>query len=122
MQSKASTVDLYLKEAPAERLPALIKLRKLCLKQLKGYEEAMEYGGPCYKKNNIVEVGFASQKHFIGLYILKQDIIGKYKDQLEGKGISTGKGAIRFTKPGEINFELVNKMLQDTFISPGPVC
>jgi len=55
----------------------------------------MLYGGPCYVKNNIVEAGFASQKHFIGLYILKQDVMRKYKDEL--KGVSIGKGVMRFT-------------------------
>lgn len=122
MQSKAQTVDDYLKEVPADRLNALIKLRELCLNELNGYAETMAYGGPCYEKNKIAEVGFASQKHFIGLYILKQDVMEKYKDQLKGKGISTGKGCIRFSKPGNINFELVNKMLVETFNSDGTVC
>ncbi|MEJ0101596.1 MAG: DUF1801 domain-containing protein [Bacteroidota bacterium] len=120
MQSKAANVDLYLKEVPAERLITLIKLRELYLKQLKGYKEVMEYGGPCYKKSNIVEAGFASQKHFTGLYILKQGVMEKYKDKLKGKGISIGKGVI--TKPGEINFDIVNKILQETFTSTNRVC
>ena len=35
MQSKATTVDDYLKEVPAERLKALTQIRKLFLKELK---------------------------------------------------------------------------------------
>lgn len=62
MQSKAINVDTYLKEVPAYGLSSLIKLRELCRKELKGYEETMRYGMPCYEKNNVVEVGFASQK------------------------------------------------------------
>lgn len=122
MQSKAKDVDTYIKEAPEDRRQALTRIRQLCLKELKGYEEAMMYGGPCYVKNKIPEAGFASQKNFIGLYILKTDVMDKYKDQLKGKGISTGKGCIRFSKPDKINFELVEKLLRETFISTNIVC
>lgn len=122
MQSKATTVDLYLKEVPADRLAALTKLRELCLMELKGYEETMAYGGPCYEKNKIAEAGFASQKHFIGLYILKLDVMNKYRDQVSGKGISIGKGCIRFSKPGKINFDVVRKMLKETYTSTNSIC
>jgi hypothetical protein len=47
MQSKAATVDDYLKEVPKDRLPVLYKIRQLFLKELKGYDEVMLYGGPC---------------------------------------------------------------------------
>src|SRR5687767_10764227 len=57
--------------------------------------ENMEYGGPSYSRNGAVEVGFASQKHFIGLYILRTDMMKTHRDQLKGKGVSIGKGAIR---------------------------
>ena len=120
MQSKAATVDEYLKEVPADRLEALTQIRKLCLKELKGYTETMLYGGPCYVKNNIPEAGFASQKNFIGLYILKQDVMEKYKGEL--KGVSIGKGCIRFTKPGKIDFAVVQKMLEGTFLSKSTIC
>ena len=39
MQSKATRVDEYLLEVPSERLQAIKKLRELCLKELKGYDE-----------------------------------------------------------------------------------
>jgi len=120
MQSKATTVDEYLKEVPAERLKALIQIRKLFLKELKGYKESMRYGGPCYEKNNIAEAGFASQKHFIGVYILKTDVMEKYKSEL--KGVSIGKGCIRFTNPEKINFSVIQKMLAGTFRSTNIIC
>ena len=64
MQSKATTVDEYLSEVPIERLQALTKLRELCRKELKGYDERVAYGSLCYAKKNIIEVGFSSQKAF----------------------------------------------------------
>jgi uncharacterized protein YdhG (YjbR/CyaY superfamily) len=120
MQSKAAIVDEYLKEAPPERLKALTQIRELCLKELKGYKEIMRYGGPCYEKNNIVEVGFASQKNNIALYILKTDVMEQYRDQL--KGISVGKGCIRYTKPEKIGYFFVQKMLSGTFHSTNTIC
>ncbi|MGG9964659.1 iron chaperone [Ferruginibacter sp. SUN106] len=120
MQSKATTVDLYLQEVPAERLPALTAIRNLCLKELKGYKEIMRYGMPCYEKNNVTEVSFASQKNNIALYILKQDVMEQYKPEL--KGVSIGKGCIRFTKPGKIDFEVVQKMLAGTYLSKHIIC
>jgi uncharacterized protein YdhG (YjbR/CyaY superfamily) len=120
MQSKAKDVTAYLKEVPADRRPALERLRKLCLKHLKGFEESMDYGGPCYSRNGVAEVGFASQKHFIGLYILRTDVMKAHRGML--KGISVGKGAIRYSKPEKIDFEVVESMLKGTLASDGPVC
>jgi hypothetical protein len=57
MQGKANHVTDYLQEIPEER--------RECLTTLTGYEESMDYSRPCYKKNGIVEVGFASQKNYI---------------------------------------------------------
>jgi len=69
-----------------------------------------------------VEVGFASQKNFIGLYILRTDVMDAHKDQLEAKGVSIGKGAIRYSKPERIDFKVVESMLRATVQSTGRVC
>ena len=122
MQSQAKDVTAYLEEVPAERRAALVQLRKQCLATLKGFEESMQYGGPCYSRNGEVEVGFASQKHFIGLYILRTDVMKTYQSQLKIKGVSLGKGCIRYSKPEKIDFELVKKLLQATVESTGAVC
>jgi uncharacterized protein YdhG (YjbR/CyaY superfamily) len=122
MQSQAKTVDDYLEEVPAERKAALTRLRDLCRSALKGFDESMDYGGPAYKRNGVVEVGFASQKHFIGLYILKQEVMDAYKGRLAGKGVSFGKGCIRFSKPERIDFEIVEEMLVASEKSDAPIC
>lgn len=120
MQSKAKDVGTYIAEAPAERREALTKLRELCLKTLKGFDESMDYGGPCYSRKGVVEVGFASQKHFIGLYILRQDALATQRAALTG--LSVGKGCIRYTKPEKIDFAIVKRMLIATRKSKGEVC
>jgi len=122
MQSNAKDVDAYLKEVPAERLEALNKFRDLCSTHLTGFEESMAYGGPTYSRNGEVEVGFASQKHFIGLYILRTDVMNAHKDQLTVKGVTFGKGAIRYSKPERIDLNVVESMLRATVKSKGPVC
>jgi uncharacterized protein YdhG (YjbR/CyaY superfamily) len=122
MQSTAKDVTAYIQEAPAEWQEALIHLRELCRATLTGFEESMDYGGPCYKRSGEVEVGFASQKHFIGLYILRTDVMNAHKHLLKGKGISFGKGAIRYSKPERIDFAVVESMLHATVESTGSIC
>jgi uncharacterized protein YdhG (YjbR/CyaY superfamily) len=117
MQSTAATVDEYLKTVPADRLAALVRIRQLCLDRLKGYEESMAYGGPTYSKNGVIEVGFASQKHFIGLYI-KKDVVDKYREQLKDVGVY----CIRYRKPEQIDFELVDKLIEGTAESSAEIC
>ena len=112
MQSTAKNVTAYLDEVPAERRAALTKLRDLCCTSLKGFEESMMYGGLCYSRNGEVEVGFASQKNFIGPYILRTDVMNAHRDLLKVKGVSLGKGCIRYSKPEKIDFKVVERMLK----------
>jgi len=114
MQSTAKDVSTYLEEVPAERKAALVELRKQCLATLKGFEESMTYGNPAYSRNGVVEVGFASQKHFIGLYILRTDVMKSHLNFLKIKGVSVGKGCIRYSKPEKIDFKVVESMLKAT--------
>jgi len=122
MQSQAKDVTTYIEEAPAERQEALTRLRELCRAELTGFKESMVYGGPSYSRRGEVEVGFASQKNFIGLYILRTDVMNAHRHLLAGKGISVGKGAIRYSTPERIDFDVVQSMLRDTLVSTGPVC
>ena len=122
MQSTAKNVTVYLDEVPAERKAALAKLRDLCCTSLKGFEESMLYGGPCYSRNGEVEVGFSSQKNYIGLYILRTDVMRAHRYMLNIPGITLGKGAIRYSTPEKIDFAVVEKMLRATVESTGQVC
>jgi uncharacterized protein YdhG (YjbR/CyaY superfamily) len=122
MQSNAKDATIYIEEAPVERQEALARLRDLCRATLTGFEETMMYGNPAYSRNGVVEVGFASQKNFIGLYILRTDVMNAHKDPLKMKGVTFGKGAIRYSKPERIDFGVVEKMLRGTQESMGPVC
>ena len=120
MQSKAKDVTTYLQEAPADRQAHLTKLRELCLEVLTGYEEGMDYGMPGYKKNGVGEVGFASQKHYISLYILKEEVVQANRALL--KGLSVGKGCIRYSNPKKMDMDVIRKLLVDTVQSTDPPC
>ena len=91
MQSTAKDVTAYLEEVPAERKAALVELRRQCLAALKGFEESMTYGDPAYSRNGVIEVGFASQKHFIGLYILRTDVMKAHLELAENKRCQCGQ-------------------------------
>ena len=120
MQSKAVDVAAYIQEAPSERQTALARLRTLCLETLSGYEERMEYGMPVYACNGIGEVSFASQKQYISLYILKREVLDAHSELLQG--INMGKSCIRYRKPAQIDFDVVEKLLVGTRESAGAVC
>lgn len=122
MQSKLKSVNAYLKEVPQKRVVVLKKLRELCLKELKGFEESMTYGMPSYSRNGEVEVAFASQKNYISLYILKQDVMNVYIETLAQKGVSFGKGCIRYSRPEHINLEVVKEILITNMESGAPIC
>jgi uncharacterized protein YdhG (YjbR/CyaY superfamily) len=122
MQSAARTVPAYIKESPVARRDALLRLRDLCRTTLVGFRESMVYGGPSYSRNGEVEVGFASQKNFIGLYILRTDVMRAHRYLLNVPGVTLGKGVIRYPSPEKIDFNVVEKMLRATVESTGPVC
>jgi uncharacterized protein YdhG (YjbR/CyaY superfamily) len=122
MQSSAKTVPAYLKEVPESRRAALKQLRDLCRATLIGFKESMDYGSPCYSRNGVVEVGFASQAHFIGLYILRTDVMNAHRYLLNIPGVTLGKGIIRYSKPEKIDFKVVERMLKATVESTGEVC
>jgi len=122
MISGAKTVRAYLDEVPAERRAALVKIRSSCRRLLTGFKESMQYGGPCYSRDGEIEVGFASQKHFIALYILRRDVMNAHRALLQGTGVSLGKGCIRYSSPGRIDFDVVELLLKAIRKSTGVVC
>jgi uncharacterized protein YdhG (YjbR/CyaY superfamily) len=121
MQSKARNVDEYLMEVPELRRESLKQLRKRCKEILVGYEESMEYGMPSYKQSGReVEVAFASQKNYISFYILKEDVLNKYREKLTG--LNLGKGCIRYRRPQQIDFKIVEQLLFESLHSDSEIC
>jgi uncharacterized protein YdhG (YjbR/CyaY superfamily) len=120
MISKATDVVSYLEHVPSGRRPAIEKLCSLCRQHLTGYEECMEYGMPAYRRNGSVEVAFASQKQYIALYVMKKDVVDEFREALAVASI--GKGCIRFKKPEQIDFAVVEQLLRRTRESTSQPC
>ena len=120
MKSDSKSVDDYLTQIPKKRISALKKLRQLCLEHLADYEESMAYKMPSYKRNDEVEVAFASQKQHICVYILKHEVMLNNKERL--KGLNHGKGCIRYSNPDKIDYQLITDLLKQTVISDASIC
>jgi hypothetical protein len=75
---------------------------------------------PAYLRNGEVEVGFASQKAFVALYILRKPVLDAHAGRLAG--LSLGKGAIRFRRADQIDPDVVRVLLQATAADSGPIC
>lgn len=132
MQSKATTVDDYIKEAPLERQAAMKKLRAVIKKNLpKGFKEGMGYGMMgyavphsiypagyhCNPKDPLPFMGFASQKNSINLYhmgIYSDPKLLKWFQEAHAKAspkkLDMGKSCIRYKKPEDIPFDLIGEL------------
>ena len=121
MQSMAADVDRYLEEVPEKRKAALGQLRALCLETLVGYEESMEYRMPSYKRpGGEVEVAFASQASYISFYVMRKNVLDRFRDQLATANL--GKGCVRYSTPAKIDFEVVRRLLAASAVAEGPIC
>ena len=132
MQSKATTVEEYLKEIPAERQEAMNKLRKIISKNLpKGFKEGMGYGNMgyfvphaiypagyhCNPKDPLPFAGIASQKNSINFYHMGIYVDAKllkwFSDEYAKTGLGKldmGKSCMRFKKPENIPFKLIGEL------------
>lgn len=120
MKSNAKTVEEYLTQVPEKRIPALKKIRQLCLENLPNHVESMIWKMPSYKRNNQVEVAFASQKQHICVYFLIHEVMLNNRENL--KGLNHGKGCIRYSNPSKIDFNLIASLLEETNESDEQIC
>jgi uncharacterized protein YdhG (YjbR/CyaY superfamily) len=132
MQSKATTVDQYLSELPADRREAVGKLRKAIVKNLpKGFNEVMGYGMigyvvphsmypagyHCNPRDPLPFMNLASQKNFIAVYhmgiYLDPALLKWFTDEYAKAGagkLDMGKSCIRFKKMDNIPVELIGTL------------
>ena len=133
MQSKAKTVDAYLKELPPDRRVALSQLREVINKNLpKGYEEGMQWGMPawyiplsiypdgyhCQPDQPLPFASMASQKQSMSFYgmALYTDpeqaawFVKEWKKT--GKKLDMGKSCVRFKKIEDVPLEVIAKAVK----------
>lgn len=111
MQTRAKTVTEYIKEAPAKHLDALTELRELCMQNLKGFREVMEYGYPGYAKDGHTEVSWESDKNGISLYIEDDSILKNFRTT--NRALDISRNTIHFNNAESIPFDIVSKILAE---------
>ena len=129
MQSKAKTVEEYLKELPEERREAIEAVRSVILANIPdGYEEAMNWGmityqvplstfSGTYNKQPLMYLALASQKNNLALYMtglsmnpqLSRDFEADYA--ASGKRRDIGKSCVRFKKLTDLPLDVVARYI-----------
>jgi len=134
MQSKAQTVEQYLAELPPDRRAALSALRAVILANIDPlYVEGMGYGMAgysvphsiyppgyhCNPKLPLPFAGFASQKHYMSLYLC--GLYTQFDDGAAsgatrwfreawaktGKKLDMGKGCVRFKSLDDLALDVI---------------
>ncbi|CAG0948911.1 hypothetical protein PHYC_00068 [Phycisphaerales bacterium] len=133
MQSKASTVDAYLKSLPADRRAAICAVREVILKNLdKDYEEGMQYGMigycvphrvfpagyHCDPKQPLCFAGLASQKNHMAVYLMcvygskEQEAWFRGAWGKTGKKLDMGKSCIRFKRVEDLALDVLGEAVR----------
>ncbi len=132
MQSKAKTVDEYIKELPPDRQVAIKKLRAVIKKNIpKGFKEEMGYGNMgyvvphsiypdgyhCTPELPLPFFGIASQKNFIAVYHMgiyaDKKLLDWFTNEYAKTGLGKldmGKSCMRFKKAEKIPYELIGEL------------
>ena len=140
MQSKAPTVEAYLRSLPADRSTAIRCVREVILKNLDAsYEEGMQYGVIGYyvphrvypkgyhsdPKQPVPFAALASQKNYMSLYLMSvycgcgDGSPGNQHAQWfreawakTGKKLNMGKACIRFKKIDDLPLDLIGEAIR----------
>lgn len=112
MKIAAANVKDYLAGLPEDRQKALTTLRKRIKRIWPAVVEDMTYGMPTYRLNGHALCAFASQKHFMALYIMPYDLLRAFKNDLLVH--DTGKSCIRFKRLEPETLDLFDRIIKYT--------
>ena len=134
MQSKATTVEKYLAELPADRRASIEAVRKVILSSIdkKKIEEGMQYGMiGYYIPHRLYPAGYhcdpmqplpyiclASQKNYMSLYMMglyigtteEAEFLAAWKKT--GKKLDMGKSCIRFKKAEDLALDVIGDTIR----------
>ncbi|MCA9272079.1 MAG: DUF1801 domain-containing protein [Phycisphaerales bacterium] len=132
MQSKAATVDAYLKSLPEDRRAAIGAIRGVIRKNLpRGYAETMQYGMigynvphsiypdgyHCDPRQPLPFASLASQKNHMALYLMCIYGMESHRAwfvkawEATGKKLDMGKGCVRFKRLEDVPLEVVGEAI-----------
>jgi len=107
MYKRDKGVDDYLEGLAPERL------RDLVFETVPDAQESMRYKMPTYAYAGEGLCAFASQKHYMSLY-MDVEILAEHKDELNH--LNLGKSCIRFTTLEKLPLETVKQILRETVV------
>jgi uncharacterized protein YdhG (YjbR/CyaY superfamily) len=111
MIEKPTEVDAYLEGLVPGRRGALTALRALVREVVPEAEETIRYGMPTYEQDGDVLCSFASQKHYMSLY-MDVGLVETHRDELAG--LDVGKSCIRFRKLEKLPLNTLRTILAET--------
>ena len=114
----SETVDEYLAGLEPERREALTTLRSLILEVVPETAETMKYRMPTYEYSGGVLCAFASQKHYMSLY-MDVELVDQHRQELAG--LDVGKSCIRFRKLEKLPLDTARQILVETIQKVGGV-
>lgn len=114
---RSEKVDAYLAGLAPDRREALSDLRQIILDAAPSAKETMRYRMPTYEYGDVVLFSFASQKHYMSLY-MEPGLVEQHRGELAG--LSLGKSCIRFRKLEDLPLETVKVILRETLANAGP--
>ncbi len=133
MQSKATSVERYLADLPADRREQIQAVRQTILANLpEGYEEGMQYGMigyyvphsvyppgyHCDPKQPLPFAGLASQKNHMSIYLMCIYGDGQQQEWFReawtktGKKLDMGKGCVRFKRIEDVPLNVVGQAIK----------
>jgi hypothetical protein len=132
MQSKAKTVQAYLKGLHADRREAISAVRKVILKNLpKGYKESMLWGmityaiplksyPNTYNNQPLCYAALASQKNHMAVYLMcvygdkATEMWFRESYKAAGKRLDMGKSCVRFRKLEDLPLDVIGEAVART--------
>lgn len=118
MGKTTQEVDQYLADLVPERQAALSGLRALIQEAVPDAVETLRYRMPTYEYQGGVLCAFASQKHYMSLY-MDVDLVERHRKELDG--LDVGKSCIRFKRLEQLPLETVRTILDETVERRGSV-
>jgi uncharacterized protein YdhG (YjbR/CyaY superfamily) len=105
MRSKASSIEEYIADLPADRAAPVREICRLVAEGSPGNQPTMEHGMPFFKLNGDPYIAVASQKQNISVYVVEMDQTLAEHPELDRKlPRNRGKNCLRYN-PARIDDE-----------------
>ena len=112
MRSEVTDVADYVSNVDEIWRPTVERFRVSCLEHLHDSRELMAYGMPTYEIEGRPVIAFARQVKHLSLYVMKKGVLDAHRSELAN--LSLGKGCVRFQRPEQINWTLVESLLRES--------